>query len=75
VATTGGPSEFFATHPVAYGLSLAGAGTATAVFALRAARSSGIRRLGWAVLWALESAIFIGIVTTTANAKRAGQSD
>ncbi len=65
-----GPASFFATHPVAYSLSLSGAGAATAVFATRAARSSGIKRAGWALLCALEAAIFMGIVTSTESAKR-----
>lgn len=65
-----GPAGFFATHRVIYSLSLAGAGAATAAFASRAACSSGIKRAGWALLCALEAAIFIGIVTSTENAKR-----
>ena len=41
----GGPRAFFRKHPLAYGLSLSGAGAAMGVFATRAARSRGLRRL------------------------------
>ena len=66
----GGPGSFFAAHPAAYAISLSGAGAAGGVFASRAARSRGLKRLGWILLFALEVAIFIGIVSSTGNAKR-----
>jgi len=72
---TDGPGGFFATHPTAYALSLSGAGTATALFASRAARATGMKRAGWAMLCALEAVVFIGIVTSTQRAKRVVSSD
>jgi len=71
----GGPGSFFAAHPVAYAVSLSGAGTATGVFASRAARTRGLKRIGWILLVALEAAIFIGIVSSTEHAKRSAAPD
>lgn len=70
-----GPGEFFANHPLAYVLSLSGAGAAVGLFATRAATSRGLERLGWALLSALEAIIFIGIIVVTEEAKRAAASD
>ena len=69
-----GPGEFFANNPLAYALSLSGAGTAVGLFATRAATSRGLKRLGWALLSALEAIIFIGIIVVTEEAKRAAAS-
>lgn len=74
MSCTDGPGEYLATHPVAYALSVAGAGTAVGVFASRAATSRGLRRLGWVLLFALEATIFVGVVVATENAKRAVSS-
>jgi hypothetical protein len=68
-----GPGAYFAEYPLAYALSLAGAGTAVSIFATRAACSRGPRRLGWIALFALEAAIFIGIVVVREEAHRALQ--
>lgn len=65
-----GPARFFAEHPALYALSLAGAGSAVALFATRAAGSRGARRLGWIALFALEAAIFIGMVVVREDARR-----
>jgi hypothetical protein len=65
-----GPGEFFARHPVAYSLSLSGAGAAVGIFASRAARSRGPRRLGWILLSALEAMTFVGIIVVTRQAKK-----
>jgi hypothetical protein len=65
-----GPGKFFADHPAVYALSLSGAGTAVGVFAARAAQSRGTRRLGWIILFALEAAIFIGVVVVREDARR-----
>lgn len=69
--TLQGPARYFAEHPVAYALSLAGASAAVSIFATRAACSRGSRRLGWIALFALEAAIFIGIVVVREEAVRA----
>lgn len=66
----GGPGSFFSEHPAAFALSLAGAGTAIGMFAWRAARARGARRLGWAALFALEVVIFVGIVVAREDARR-----
>ncbi len=60
-----GPGEFFANNSLAYILSLSSAGTAVGIFAARAITSRGLRRLGWAILSALEAVIFIGIIVVT----------
>jgi hypothetical protein len=70
-----GPGEFFANNAFAYALSLSGAGTAVGLFATRAATARGLKRLGWALLSALEAVIFIGIIVVTEEAKRAASSD
>lgn len=57
-----GPTQYLVTHPVAYAVSLSGAGTAAGAFAIRAVRSHGPRRLGWIALSALEVFIFCGIL-------------
>jgi hypothetical protein len=43
------------------------------IFATRAACARGPRRLGWIALFALEAAIFIGIVVVREEAHRALQ--
>jgi hypothetical protein len=70
-----GPARYFAEHPLAYALSLAGASAAVSIFATRAAYSRGPRRLGWIALFALEAAIFIGIVVVREEALRALQTE
>ena len=65
-----GPGVFFANNALAYALSLSGAGTAVGIFAARAATSRGLKRLGWALLSALEAVIFIGIIVVTEKAKQ-----
>ena len=57
-----GPARFFADHPAARAMSLAGAGSAIGVFVARAGRSRGARRFGWTVLALLEMVIFAGII-------------
>jgi len=69
--TLEGPARYFAEHPVAYALSLAGASAAVSLFATRAACTRGSRRIGWIALFALEAAIFIGIVVVREEAHRA----
>jgi hypothetical protein len=69
-----GPGRSFLEHPTVYALSLAGAGTAVSVFASRAARASGLRRLGWIALFALEVVIFIGIALEREDARRSSRS-
>lgn len=66
-----GPARYFAEHPVAYALSLAGASAAVSLFATRAACTRGSRRIGWIALFALEAAIFIGIVVVREEARSA----
>lgn len=68
--TLEGPARFLAERPAAYALSLAGASVAVSIFATRAATSRGARRLGWIALFALEAAIFIGIVVVREDARR-----
>ncbi|MFU8891711.1 MAG: hypothetical protein ACNA76_08730 [Anaerosomatales bacterium] len=70
-----GPAGYFAEHPLAYVLSLAASGAAVSIFATRAACSRGPRRLGWIALFALEAAIFIGIVVVREEAHRALQHE
>jgi len=70
-----GPGEFLASRPVAYSLSLSGAGAAAGIFAYRAAASRGLKRVGWALLSALEVMIFFGVAVVTEDAKRAASSD
>ena len=67
---TNGPGKFFADNPIAYAVSLLGAGTAVCIFAYRAVVSRGPRRPGWALLSALEASIFIGMVVATEEARR-----
>lgn len=67
-----GPARYFAEHPVAWALSLAGSSAAVSIFATRAATARGARRLGWIALFALEAAIFIGIVVIREDARRSG---
>jgi hypothetical protein len=64
-----GPRRFFAAHPGAYGLSLLGAALAVAVFAGRALRATGVRRLGWAALVVSQVVQLVGIAST----RRAGR--
>jgi hypothetical protein len=73
--TLEGPARYFAEHPLAYALSLAGASAAVSIFATRAAYARGPRRLGWIALFALEAAIFIGIVVVREEAHRAQQAE
>jgi len=68
--TLDGPGRYFAEHPVAWALSLAGASAAVSIFATRAAFARGPRRLGWIALFVLEVAIFIGIVVVREDARR-----
>ncbi len=68
MARTNGPGEYLAKNPIAYVLSLFGAGTAVGAFAFRAAGSRGPKRLGWVLLCALEMAIFLGIIVVTEGA-------
>lgn len=58
-----GPPRYLSEHPAALALALSGAGTAAGVFATRAARTSGAKRFGWALLTLLQFAIFIGILS------------
>jgi len=57
-----GPVGYLAEHSTARALSLSGAGTAAGVFATRALRSRGARRVGWALLAVLQVVIFVGIL-------------
>jgi hypothetical protein len=65
-----GPGRFFAGHPVAYGLALAGAG-GTALYALTVAMRAGERRrrLLFAALGAQCAAQFLGIVLATERSR------
>jgi hypothetical protein len=67
-----GPARFFSDHPVLHAVSLSGAGSATVLFALRAARSRGARRLGWSALALLEFAIVVGMGTLERKRARKG---
>jgi hypothetical protein len=71
---TKGPAEFFLEHPAIYAVSLAGAGVAVGIFAARARGAHGLRRFGWALLFALEAAIFTGIVVTRERARRSAST-
>lgn len=64
-----GPARFFAEHPFAHALALAGAGTAAGVFGARAVRGRGPARAGWALLCALEIGILFGILGLRAGRK------
>jgi len=73
--TAKGPGQFFAAHPIAYAMSLTGAGFAVAVLASRATRARGLKRQGWILLSALEAVIFVGIVTSKRTAAKRAPSD
>jgi hypothetical protein len=62
VRTVEGPVRYLAEHPALHALSLLGAAGAAGAFALRAARATGTRRLGWAALAALELGVVAGIL-------------
>ena len=72
VAATG-PGRFFAHHPVAYRLSLAGSCGATAYALLRIGSPGGDRRLLWAALAGLEAGITAGIVRARNSAVNAAK--
>ncbi len=57
-----GPGQYFAAHPAAYRLSLAGAGGTALYAAMRTLRTPGPRRVPWLALAVLEAAITCGIV-------------
>jgi hypothetical protein len=57
-----GPGVYFASHPVAYHLSLAGSGGAAVYALVRAVRPEGGRRWLWVALALLESGVTAGIV-------------
>ena len=57
-----GPGIYFASHPVAYRLSLAGSGGAAVYALVRAVRPEGSRRWLWVALVLLESGVTAGIV-------------
>jgi hypothetical protein len=57
-----GPGIYFASHPVAYRLSLAGSGGAAVYALVRAVRHEGSRRSLWVALALLESGVTVGIV-------------
>jgi hypothetical protein len=69
-----GPARFFASHPIAYGLALAGAG-GTAAYALTAALRPGERRrrLLFATLGVQCAAQFLGIVLATERSRYRSQ--
>lgn len=60
-----GPVGYLARHPAARALSILGASGAATVFAMRARRAQGGRRLGWLALCLLEVAIAAGIGLST----------
>lgn len=62
-----GPTKYIVEHPGVYALSLSLAGTAVGMFAARAAKSRGLKRLGWVLLLILESIIFVGIFRLRAD--------
>jgi hypothetical protein len=65
-----GPARYFAGHPLAYGLSLAGSG-GTALYTLAAAGRPGQRqRVRWLALGALCAAQFAGIAAATELTRR-----
>jgi hypothetical protein len=70
VRSVDGPAGFFAGHPMAYGLALAGAG-GTALYALTVAISPGERRRRrlFAALSVQCTAQFLGIVLATERAR------
>jgi hypothetical protein len=72
-----GPARYFADHPLAYGLSLAGS-AGTALYALAVATRPGHRRrVMWLALGAHCLAQFAGIVAATELVRRqvhAGQA-
>jgi hypothetical protein len=57
-----GPGIYFASHAVAYRLSLAGSGGAAVYALVRAVRPEGSRRSLWVALALLESGVTVGIV-------------
>ena len=57
-----GPGRFFANHPAAYRLSLAGSGGASAYALMRVASPPGDRRPRWVALAVLEAGIAVGIM-------------
>ena len=64
-----GPAAFLAAHAWAYGLSLAGSGTA-AVYGIIRARRGTRHRVLWLALGANCAAQFAGIVIATEAARR-----
>jgi hypothetical protein len=65
-----GPGQYFAQHPVAYGLSVAGSTFATAYAAVRAANATGARRVPWLAMAVLEAAITAGIINACTRSSR-----
>jgi hypothetical protein len=57
-----GPGRYFADHPVAYGLSVAGAAGTAGYAAVRALRATGTKRVPWTALAVLEGVITVGVV-------------
>lgn len=65
-----GPGRFFAGHPTAFRLSLAGSSGASAYALIRARSPRSTRRLPWAAMALLEAAITVGIVRARNSARR-----
>jgi hypothetical protein len=63
-----GPGRFFASHPAAYRLSLAGSGGASAYALMRVGSPRGVGRLPWVALAVLEAAIAVGIMRAKKSA-------
>jgi hypothetical protein len=57
-----GPGRYFAEHPAAYRLALAGSAGTAAYAAVRAIRATGTQRVAWTALALLEAGIAAGIV-------------
>lgn len=57
-----GPGRFFASHPAAYRLSLAGSGGASAFALIDVGSPRGDRRRLWLALAVLEAGIAVGIM-------------
>ena len=57
-----GPGRFFASHPAAYRLALAGSGGASAYALMRVGSPRGDRRPLWVALAVLEAGIAVGIM-------------
>lgn len=66
-----GPGRYFADHRAMYRLSIVGSAGTAGYATYRAVRVAGRRRRQWIALAILEAAITAGLVSATAQTRRA----